>query len=205
MTQIQPNRVFLVGAQHETTNEVVALLEGLPYDVLTARNSFELPAERALLNGSCVIVNTIDDGADSTNPFSNVACLVGEAAIVFLVGREDVRLAVDVVKQGASDVIVWPKDRASLARVLSDALKAQQERVPDDEPAFKRLVMDRLTTREREVLVLLVKGNSNKQIGVELRISERTVEVHRANIMRKLNVGSFAALIRLALESGTGK
>jgi two-component system, LuxR family, response regulator FixJ len=58
-----------------------------------------------------------------------------------------------------------------------------------------------LTARERSVLNHLIDGRSNKTIGIELGISERTVEVHRANIMRKLHVSSFAALIRLALEA----
>lgn len=65
-----------------------------------------------------------------------------------------------------------------------------------------RSLIDRLTPRERDVLLEILKGSSNKLIGRALGISPRTVEIHRGNMMRKLNAGSTAAAVRIALVAG---
>ena len=118
--------------------------------------------------------------------------------IVVLTGHGDVPAAVQAMKNGAVDFVEKPADE----NVLLDAIKQAAEqlgnkplaRIPQAE-VKRRLA--RLTSREREVLDHLVQGKINKQIGDELGISQRTVEVHRARIREKMEARGLADLIRL--------
>jgi FixJ family two-component response regulator len=204
MTKTENDRVFLVGTPRETTQEVMALLQGQPYSVTDASDGMSLLAEPQRLMGNCVVLR--DGGSLRAASSAEAVPLVpngGPVPVVVLVGNSDVRLAVDAVKRGASDVVIWPAERDTLVRVITDAFRNRASGSRSDNARVRIAVQQRLTSRERDVLERLVQGNSNKAIGVDLGISERTVEVHRANIMRKLQVDSFAALIRLSLDVGT--
>ncbi|MBE0595256.1 MAG: response regulator transcription factor [Gemmatimonadales bacterium] len=85
------------------------------------------------------------------------------------------------------------------ARQLSTALREESER------ADRRSVVEQLTRREREVLVQVARGRTNKEIAAELGISPRTVETHRDGIARKLKMRSVADLTRFVLETGIGE
>ena len=91
--------------------------------------------------------------------------------------------------------------------ILSTAAAPQKRRHPTDPDAgtIAVLRMALLSPREREVLVALVEGDSNKVIAYALGISARTVEVHRAHMMTKLGVRSFAEAVRIAVNAETGK
>jgi FixJ family two-component response regulator len=109
--------------------------------------------------------------------------------------------AVAAMKSGAWDVIGEPIDTSRLLRSVDDALRADvqfvatgQERRWGEIQGFSRL-----TPREREVLELITSGQSNKEAGLELGISPRTVEVHRARVMEKLGARNAADLIRIVL------
>lgn len=120
-----------------------------------------------------------------------------KAPIVAVSGCADIPAAVQVMKSGAADFLLKPFDAKHLAARVKQAI-AQNERARKN-PALAReaSIYDRLTKRERDVLHYLVHGMTNSQIGQHLGISPRTVEVHRVNTMRKLQVRNIIALIRL--------
>lgn len=113
---------------------------------------------------------------------------------------------VEVVLGGALDYLSWPFDpkllEATLAR-LSDLgeRRARQAR----RGAMARAAVEHLSERELEVLELMIEGNSNKEIGRQLSISPRTVEIHRANMMRKLNARSPSDAVRVAMLAGVDR
>jgi FixJ family two-component response regulator len=119
--------------------------------------------------------------------------------IIFLTGRGDIPLAVSAMKQGASDFFTKPVDGTSLLRSVERAL---QQNLANRREAFEyaRLVAryESLTSRERELLPLLVSGLLNKQVAFELGITEYTVQFHRGHIMQKMQADSFAGLVRMA-------
>jgi FixJ family two-component response regulator len=119
--------------------------------------------------------------------------------IIFITGRGDIQLAVSVMKEGASDFFTKPVDGTSL---LSSVERALQQNLANRREAleYERLVAkyESLTSRERELLPLLVSGLLNKQVAFELGITEYTVQFHRGHIMRKMEAGSFAGLVRMA-------
>jgi FixJ family two-component response regulator len=119
--------------------------------------------------------------------------------IIFITGGSDIPLAVSAMKEGASDFFTKPVDGTSL---LSAVERALQQNLANRREAleYARLVAryESLTSRERELLPLLVSGLLNKQVAFELGITEYTVQFHRGHIMRKMQADSFAGLVRMA-------
>ena len=121
--------------------------------------------------------------------------------IIFITGLGDIPMAVRAMKGGAIDFLTKPIDDAALlksvARAFQQDLSNRREAIEHERFVAR---YETLTPREREVLALLVRGLLNKQAGFELGITEYTVQVHRAHIMRKMEADSFATLVRLAAK-----
>jgi two-component system response regulator FixJ len=121
-----------------------------------------------------------------------------EAPVVVLTAHGDVATARTALKNGAFDFLEKPIDDAMLLDVLRNALRVDRERrnaVSMRAATDQRL--ERLTEREREILALVAAGHQNRHIAAQLGISSRTVEVHKARIMEKLECRSLAELIRV--------
>lgn len=124
--------------------------------------------------------------------------------IVFLSGRADVPRAVHAVKSGAVDFIEKPFDYRHIVDVVRDCLaRDAAARAGRDRSRRAAERLAQLTQREREVLERVVAGKPNRVIAEELEISIKTVEAHRARIMEKLEAGSLAELVQIALPGGT--
>ena len=117
--------------------------------------------------------------------------------VIVLTAHGDVATARAALKSGAFDYLEKPVDDAMLLDVLTNALRADRERRASHGTRDARV--ERLTAREREVYRLVAAGHQNREIGAQLGISPRTVEVHKARIMEKLDCHSLAELLRLEL------
>ena len=121
--------------------------------------------------------------------------------IVFLTGASSVPLAVTAMRRGAADFVEKPFDNADLVRrVRGAAAGAPRGAAPSRRHDCARRIAA-LTPREREVMALVVAGHSNKEVARKLAVSPRTVEVHRLHLMEKLEAGSLAELVRMALAA----
>ncbi len=119
---------------------------------------------------------------------------------IVITAYADVALAVSAMKQGAVDLLEKPFDPSALVQTVRQAfagMSEQGESVASAQAVRKSLAS--LSAREKGVLEELIKGKTNRAIAAELGISQRTVEVHRANIMKKTEAGSLSALVRMAL------
>lgn len=115
----------------------------------------------------------------------------------------DPRRVVEAVRTGALDYLPLPLERERLNAALETAMdEGQAMGMAQRQAVHARAKLATLTTREIEVLDLLVAGSSNKMIARELQISPRTVEIHRANMMAKLGAHHAADAVRLRLEAG---
>jgi FixJ family two-component response regulator len=124
--------------------------------------------------------------------------------IVFITGHGDISMAVNAIKRGAVDFVPKPYQEQQLLDAVNEALRRDELRraEPLDASGFsERLQM--LTSREREVLDLALKGHASKGIALELGISHRTVERHRSHLLERLGIASISELLRLKLDSGT--
>ena len=124
--------------------------------------------------------------------------------IVFISGAADLEMAVTAMRNGAADFIEKPFERASLIERIRRAVTRHAARAAMSESLADPVVQSRfetLTPREREVFDLLVTGISSKLIARELGGSFRTIEIHRAQVMRKMFARHLPDLVRMSIES----
>jgi two-component system, LuxR family, response regulator FixJ len=121
--------------------------------------------------------------------------------IIFITGHGDVPMAVEAMQAGAVDFIQKPfRDQDLIDRINQALDKDAANRAALGERAGIRKRLETLTPREREVLDLVVHGKANKVIAGDLNLSQRTVEIHRARVMEKMEASSLAHLVRMVLE-----
>jgi FixJ family two-component response regulator len=175
---------------------------------------------RWLLISAGYQVATFDSGADflEHGASSNAACLLldvrmpdmtglevkeamtrsgRDVVTVFITGNDDVATGVQAMKAGAEDFLLKPFEEETVLDAVRRAI--QRERATDSERrqiAEIRTLYDALTPREHEVCHRVVAGRLNKQIAAELGMCEQTVKVHRSRVMRKMQAGSLADLVR---------
>lgn len=126
--------------------------------------------------------------------------------VVILTGHGDISTAVRAMKAGAVDFIEKPFEKATLLAAIDAAYRRLDNAVEGEVRAAEAdVLIARLTAREREVLDGLARGFPNKTIAYDLNISSRTVEVHRANVMSKLEVRSLSDALRIAFAAGMGR
>ena len=123
--------------------------------------------------------------------------------IVFLSGQSDIPVSVAAMKLGAVDFLVKPAEAEQIFEAIEVAFKRHVEQLTSSrecDEILKRL--QSLSPRETEVLKEVVKGRLNKQIGFDFGIAEKTVKVHRARVMEKMEARSLAQLVRMCYDVG---
>lgn len=118
--------------------------------------------------------------------------------IIFITGHGDIPMAVEAIKNGAEDFLTKPFRDQELLDCINAAMdkdRLQRSKLVEKEAREQRLAT--LTTRERQIMDLVVAGKANKVIALELNLSHRTIEVHRSHVMEKMQVRSLADLVKL--------
>ncbi len=122
--------------------------------------------------------------------------------IIFITGHGDVPMAVEAMQKGAVDFIQKPfRDQELLDRIREALATDEERREEQQQHAEVNERLNRLTNREREVFDLVVTGKPNKVIAYELGVSQRTVEIHRARVMEKMQARSLADLVKMHMTS----
>jgi two-component system, LuxR family, response regulator FixJ len=129
--------------------------------------------------------------------------------IVFITGHGDIPMAVEAVRQGAVDFLQKPFQDQELVDRINDALKQAAEQREEELERLEILSrVDSLTAREKQVMGQVVLGKANKVIAGDLGVSQRTVEIHRARVMEKMQANSLAHLVRMVMvaenQAGNG-
>jgi len=120
--------------------------------------------------------------------------------IIFITGHGDLPMAVEAMRHGAMDFLRKPIDEEKLLARIQQAFERElRVRNSNKEIADTLAKLDSLTDREQQVFQLVTNGKTNKFISIELGISERTVEVHRSNAMKKMDARTIAQLVRMQI------
>jgi|TARA_R110002072_G_scaffold209069_2_gene366565 FixJ family two-component response regulator len=125
--------------------------------------------------------------------------------IIFVTGHGDVPMAVEAMQHGAVDFIQKPYREQDLLDKINMAIALDENNRDALEHRHKIIEkLSALTPREKEVMEMMVNGNANKVIAIDLGISQRTVEIHRARVMEKMETNSLAHLVKMvvAVENG---
>jgi RNA polymerase sigma factor (sigma-70 family) len=171
---------------------------GLDYEIFHSADDFL--ARHNNERAGCLILDIRMPGLGGLELQEKLNEMGSTLPIIFITGHGDVPMAVEAMQKGAVDFIQKPfRDQELLDRV-GEALKTDQERrSAREEKAEVHGRVDKLTNRERQVLDLVVTGKPNKVIAYELGVSQRTVEIHRARVMEKMQAKSLADLVRMHL------
>lgn len=174
---------------------------GYPVQLYADGESFLKAADH--IEEGCVLLDVRMPGIDGMEVQRRLRARGIMLPVVIMTGHGDVDLAVAAMKAGATDFLEKPFEKAALIDCLSSAGEAAlAERGLSARRAEAQARLNVLTDREREVLEGLVAGLPNKTIAYDLGISPRTVEIHRANLMQKLDVKSLADALRIAFQAG---
>jgi two-component system response regulator TtrR len=152
---------------------------------------------------ACLILDVRMPGMSGLQLQEELLARGSHLPVVFITGHGDVPMAVATMKKGAADFIEKPFEQAALKGLVERMLeRAREDAARIERERMNSALLARLTAREQQVLERIVAGRLNKQIADDLGISIKTVEAHRANIMDKLNAGTVADLMRVALGTG---
>jgi two-component system response regulator FixJ len=199
-------KLIIVDDDEAVRDSLAMVLESRGYSVMAFASGPEfLSAHQPDWHG-CAFVDVRMPGIDGLEVQQQLLSRGSQLAVVIMTAHGDVPIAVKAMKAGALDFLEKPVEPERLLDALRLAEESRQQmRPPSSAGADVASIRKRhaeLTDREGEVLVRLVKGQSNKVIAYELDISPRTVELHRARVMQKMEARSLSNLVRMALAIG---
>jgi two-component system response regulator FixJ len=194
-------RVHIVDDDDAIRDSVAALLCGAGFACETYHSAADF-LDRASADAGCALIDVRMPGMDGIALLNELRSRGSALAVIVMTGFADVPLAVQAMKLGAVDFVEKPAPRDVLIAAVHRALEQAKAGGGSQDKAAAQARLERLTERERDVLVLLVGGDANKVVAHKLGISPRTVEIHRSRLMEKTQSGSLAELVRLAIAAG---
>ncbi len=192
------NVVILVDDDETILHGLKLVLETEGYRVVVHSTAEDLLADLANYPRACVLADLKLPGMDGLALQREMQRRDANHPIIFMTGFGDVETAVDAMRHGAVDYIKKPVSTPVLLERIDQALKDEaiaHEFTANREELEQRLA--RVSKREMEVYDRVVDGMTNRGIATELKISERTVEVHRAQVMQKMQASTLAELIKM--------
>jgi two-component system, LuxR family, response regulator FixJ len=192
--------VHVIDDDDDVRDSVRLSLMTAGFDARTYASATDFLAKMSPNESGCVVTDVRMPGMSGIDFLAHMAARRLALPIIVITAHADVPLAVQAMKLGAVDLIEKPFRSDELISIVRNALDRERDDVSrDGARAEFQARLAALSPRETEVLSRLVDGRSNKVIAQELGISPRTVEVHRANVMRKTKAANFSELIRTYL------
>jgi two-component system response regulator FixJ len=195
--------IHVIDDQEAVRHALAEMLSVLGYSVETHRTADDFLASLSVPPVGCVITDVRMPGMDGVELVRELARRNISIPVVVISGHADVPMAVAAIKAGAEDFIEKPVDDAQLVAAINRCLARTIQQL-SKEQSFEELRrrLERLTPRELEVMELVVQGFTSAAIADKLRISARTVESYRVQIMDKMQAPSVAVLVRQAIRLG---
>jgi FixJ family two-component response regulator len=196
--------VFLVDDDASVRRALARLIKSAGYQVQAFASAREfLDKGFPAADPACLVLDIRMPGLNGLDLQRELQAANALLPVIFITGYGDIPMSVKAMKAGAVDFLPKPVKAADLLLAVDQALdraaRAHAEREEIDDIKFR---FETLTPREREVMGSVVRGYLNKQIAAELGIVEKTIKVHRARVMEKMQAQSLAELVRLAEKIG---
>lgn len=197
--------VFVVDDDEAVRKSLVRLIKSVGLTVQDFSSAREFLEIDPYAGPSCLVLDVRMPGLSGLDLQKELGQMGHNIPIIFITGHGDILMSVRTMKRGAVDFITKPFNDQDLLDAIYQAIeKDKQARREQGQIKAIQQRVDSLTPRESEVFALVVTGMLNKQIAYDLGMSEKTVKVHRARVMHKMQADSLAELVRLAYRVGIG-
>jgi FixJ family two-component response regulator len=193
--------VFVIDDDDAVRSSLRLLLKSYGLDAQLCASAEEFLANHDPDRPGCILLDVRMPGMSGIELQQQLNARGATIPIVFITGHGDVPMAVEAMQAGAFDFLQKPFDDNDLIARVQRAIEhnaTQRARHHTRQDTRERL--GTLTPRERDVLDLVVVGKANKVIAADLGLSQRTVEIHRARVMEKMDAASLAQLVRMVLD-----
>ena len=199
-------RIYLVDDDESVRRSVGFMLKTADFDVESFASGTAFLKRVKQLEPGCILLDIRMPELDGLEVQAELRARGIIYPVIIMTGHGDIDIAVRAMKAGAVDFIEKPFEKAVLFDAIEEGCarltRVDRHQTKRDEA---RVRLKSLTPREKDVLAGLVEGHPNKTIAYDLGISPRTVEIHRANLMHKLEVTSLSDVLRLAFAAGIGE
>ena len=198
--------IFVVDDDPAVRDTLSMVLSAGGYQVICFADGAALLAVARTRTPSCILLDVHIPGKSGLDILKELHGEDYPAPIFMISGQGDISMAVNAIKSGALDFIEKPFRGSEIVARLDEAIEAYARRQAENNSASRIATLhfpgrEPLTRREREVLEQFTAGASNKEAGRHLGISPRTIEDHRANIMKKLGARNAADLVRIVMTT----
>jgi FixJ family two-component response regulator len=196
--------VFVVDDDDAVRRALTRLIRSAGYRVEGYGSAWEFLSSRPCGEGAaCLILDVQLPDLNGLDLQRELNAASESLPIIFVTGHGDIAMTVCAMKAGATDFLAKPVEEAALLRAIETALRNSSQALASRiELGSIQNRLARLTPREREVLGLLLEGRLNKQVACELGIAEKTIKVHRARVMEKMEAHSLVELARVTDKAG---
>lgn len=195
--------VYVVDDDAAVRNSLALLLKSVSLAVATCESAGQFLERVTPEAAGCLVLDIRMPGMSGLELQQQLKQRGYELPIIFITGHGDVSMAVHAMREGALDFIEKPfRDQELLDRIYQALEADRTRRRAADETGHLRERFAGLTPREHEVMLRIARGQANKVIAIELGLSERTVEIHRAKVMHKTGARSLAELVGMANRLG---
>ena len=193
--------VFVVDDDESVRDSIGFLLDSVDIAHTDFASADEFLAQYDADQNGCLVLDIRMPGMSGLDLQSELLARDAQIPIIFITGHGDIPMAVEAMRRGAVDFIRKPFRDQELLDRIHEALNLDSERRQDaDDIQSAKQLIEELTPRETEIFERVCLGQANKVIAIELGISERTVEIHRSQVMHKTGARSLAELVRLKIR-----
>lgn len=196
-------RVYIIDDDDAVRDAMSMLLDSDSIAHSSYRSADEFLGQYNADQRGCLVLDIRMPGITGLELQTRLKQMGSTLPIIFMTGHGDVPMAVEAMRQGAVDFMRKPISEDDLLERIRQALQHESS-LRGQSQEHKRItkLIESLTQRELEVFERVAQGDANKAIAIELGISERTVEVHRSQVMKKLETRNLAQLVRMQLMIG---
>jgi two-component system response regulator FixJ len=192
--------VHLIDDDEGVREALAILLTEAGFTVRSHKSGTDFLALLPAIEPGCIISDIRMPGIDGLELQQLLKKAKNTLPLIFITGHGDVQMAVQAMREGAMNFIEKPFDDTILIDAVRLALKTLRDNTAVEPAGEVKTRIDSLTAREKQVLECLIMGKANKITAFDLNMSVRTVEVHRARIMQKMQAASLSELVRLVLS-----
>lgn len=195
----QKFKIFIIDDDLDITQSLDLLLKSFGYNV-NSYNDIEQFIKNENYDGAgCIILDVFLKGKTSLELQEVIETKFESLPIIFISGKGNVPMSVEALKKGAINFLEKPLDGKALVKAIDEALCRSEELITKKRELDRiRALINTLTAREYEIFRFVISGFLNKQIAIELGITEQTIKNHRLNITDKLKVKSVTELVNIA-------